>query len=467
MKRILFAALSMLGIAGQATANNIQVSNIAISGQDVASHFSLVNYNITWDNGWRTSTNENNYDGAWIFVKYRKANTSEWKHATLNTTGSTEPAGSVIKVSADGKGAWMYRSANGQGTVNWTAAKIRWNYGTDGVNDNDSVEIKVFAMEMTYVPSGAFYAGSGGTGNNEFRKGGTGPIMPYQVTSAGAIIVGNTASNFYYDNLASGGGDQAGPIPATYPNGFNGFWLMKYEASQQQVVDFLNHLDATKAAANNPGGFSGTHPLLMATQPERACGVSWKILVAYADWAGMRPYTELEYEKACRGANITPVANEYAWGNTTLVGVTGVTNPGAADEVAGSPAGANCNYLNSYGAVVRCGLFATATSTRSQAGAGYYGNMELSGNLYEHVVSVGSVDGRAFTGVHGDGALDGAGAASVTGWPVTTGYGTRGSAAATTFYPNQLQVSDRTGSNSFTAAGTVSSFALRLARTAE
>lgn len=467
MKKLLFAALSVFALGHHAQANNIQVSNISISGQDVSSHFSLINYNITWDNGWRTSTNESNYDGAWIFMKYRKANTSEWKHATLNIAGNTEPSGAVIKVSSDGKGAWMYRSANGQGTVNWTAAKIRWNYGADGVNDNDSVEIKVFAMEMVYVPTGGFYVGSGGAGNNEFRKGGAGTVTPYQITAASAITVGNTVANLYYDNLASAGGDQLGPIPATYPNGYNGFWLMKYEASQQQVADFLNHLDATKATANNPGGFTGSHPLLTAPQPERACTISWKILAAYADWSGMRPYTEMEYEKACRGANITPVANEYAWGNTTVAGVTAVLNPGAVDEVATSPTGANCNYLNSYGAPVRCGMFATATSTRAQAGAGYYGNMELSGNLYEYVVTAGSPDGRAFTGLHGDGSLDGAGSANVTAWPVNAGYGTRGSGASSSFYPNQLQVSDRTAGVSFTTPTTVSTLGLRLARTGE
>lgn len=467
MKKLLLAAAVLLGIHAGVQANNVQVSNISLNGQNSASHFSLVNYNITWDNGWRTATNESNYDGAWIFVKYRKANTSEWRHATLNLTGNTEPSGATIKVSADGKGAWMYRNANGQGTVNWTGAKIQWNYGVDGVNDNDSVEIKVFATEMVFVPTGAFYLGSGGTGTNEFRKGGTGTITPFLVNASGAITVGNTVANLYYDNNASSGGDQVGPIPATYPTGYNGFWLMKYEASQQQVVDFLNHLDATKATANNPGGFTGTHPALVAPQPERACGISWKILAAYADWSGMRPYTEMEYEKACRGANIASVSNEYAWGNTTLVGLTGVTNPGTQNEAASSPATANCNYLNSYGALVRCGIFATATSTRSQAGAGYYGSMEMSGNLWEYVVTAGNADGRSFTGQHGDGVLDGAGAASVTAWPTTTGFSIRGSAIATTFVPNQLQVSDRSGGVSLTAATTVSNYGIRLARTAE
>jgi hypothetical protein len=43
--------------------------------------------------------------------------------------------------------------------------------------------------------------------------------------------------------------------------------------------------------------------------------------------------------------------------------------------------------------------------------------MELSGNLWEHPVSVGNAPGRAFTGLHGNGVLSTAGHADVTAWP--------------------------------------------------
>jgi hypothetical protein len=467
MKRLLLGLVSLLGISPGLLANNIQVANISLNGQNTTSHFSLVNFDISWENSWRTSTNESNHDGAWIFVKYRKTNTSDWRHATLSLTGHTQPAGSVIQVSSDGKGAWMYRAANGQGTVAWNTAKVQWNYGQDGVNDNDSVEIRVFAIEMTYIPTGAYYLGSGGASIGEFRTGGPGTSTPYLVSSAAAITVANTAANLYYENQNFSAGDQTGPIPASYPNGYQGFWLMKYEASQQQVVDFLNHLDAAKATANNPGNFTGSHPALAAPQPERACPVSWKILAAYADWSGMRPYTELEFEKACRGANIAPVAHEYAWGNTTLAGLTAVTNTGTPNEAVDQPANANCHYMNSYSMPVRCGIFATATSNRSAAGAGYYGNMELSGNLWEYVVSAGNADGRAFNGSHGDGMLNSAGAANVNSWPVSSGYVQRGGSILMSSTPELLRVSNRTFGGATNVATTVGQFAIRLARTAE
>ena len=49
-----------------------------------------------------------------------------------------------------------------------------------------------------------------------------------------------------------------------------------------------------------------------------ACNfLNWADGAAYADWAGLRPMTELEYVKASRGTR-SPVVNEYAWSTTNL-----------------------------------------------------------------------------------------------------------------------------------------------------
>jgi formylglycine-generating enzyme required for sulfatase activity len=146
------------------------------------------------------------------------------------------------------------------------------------------------------------------------------------------------------------------------------------------------------------------------TNPFVACNyLSWMDGAAYSDWSGLRPMTELEFEKACRGT-ATPVANEYAWGNTTATAATGISNGGLANETP-SNSGANAVYGNSgTGGPLRVGTFANGSSTRAQSGASYYGIMELSGNLWERPVTVGNATGRAFTGVHGDGALS-------TQWP--------------------------------------------------
>ena len=73
-----------------------------------------------------------------------------------------------------------------------------------------------------------------------------------------------------------------------------------------------------------------------------ACNwLSWADVAAYLDWSGLRPMTELEFEKACRGPN-APVAGEYAWGsNAGLVQATSIVNGGLSNEVPGNT-DANC-----------------------------------------------------------------------------------------------------------------------------
>ena len=142
-------------------------------------------FDINWKNSWRTSTNESNYDGCWIFIKYRKQSTSVWLHATLNITGQTAPTGSVLQPAADGKGAWIYRSANGIGDVSYAAGQLRWNYGADGVLDNENVEIQVYAVEMVYVPQSAFSLGNASAEIIKFRDGAVDTWFP--ITSEAAI----------------------------------------------------------------------------------------------------------------------------------------------------------------------------------------------------------------------------------------------------------------------------------------
>lgn len=74
---------------------------------------------------------------------------------------------------------------------------------------------------------------------------------------------------------------------------------------------------------------------------------------------------------------------------------------------------ANVNYNNvtltngdGGTGTLRVGIFARSGTGRIQAGASYYGIMDLSGNIEETVVTVGNQQGRAFTGVHGSGNLN-------------------------------------------------------------
>ena len=470
MKKLL-AFIPVVFLTAVLSANNISVSNLSLTGKNTGSDYIQVQFDIAWENSWRTSSAPTNWDAAWVFVKYRVAG-GAWQHAWLNETGHTAPSGSTITPGLldpgtafnastnPGLGAFIYRSADGTGSFSKTGVQLQWNYGANGVADDAVIDIQVFAIEMVSVTAGAFTVGSGGTENGSFTNGSwtSGATVALSISSESALTVGQSAGNLW-GTSASGnntiGG--AGTLPTAFPKGYNAFYCMKYEISQQQYVDFLNTLTQTQATARkydkpNPnyryeitGSAVGSY---VTTNPYVACNnLSWMDGAAYTDWAGLRPMTELEFEKACRGT-ATPVANEYAWGSISITAATSITNSGLANEIA-SNSGANaCSGNAGPGGPMRVGAFATASTTRAQAGSTYYGIMEMSGNLWERTVTVGHATGRAFTGLHGNGTLSAAGYADISTWPgyVTSevtgdaGSGFRGGSGGDDV---RLQVSDR------------------------
>lgn len=472
-------------LIGTAYANNIAISNTNLVGQDVTNNFTLVKFDISWDNAWRVDAGADNWDAAWIFVKYRLKSQTHWNHATLNYVdgtgsgdGHTEPANTNISSSNDNgaggaHGTFLYRDAvMAQGSVSYTGVELRWNYGADGLGDGDSVEVCVFAIEMVYVPQNSFYVGSEGTleyGDFYAYTDGT-TDAPYYVDSEAAIGVSNTYGDLYYDGGVTYG-DNLGPIPAAFPKGYNAFYCMKYEITQGQYVAFLNKLNTTQGTnreiltafsrntiAGTPGAYTTTKPYVAANW------IGWADYAAYIDWAALRPMTELEFEKACRGT-VPPVADEYAWGTTNKAN-TGYTisNDGLANEgIATNYQAALGNAMhrnggnggtgatsNTISGPARVGIFAAngANTGRETSGSTFYGIMEMTGNIFEFVVGVGRPEGRVYTGLHGDGEILASGDANVQFWPDITavGSGQRGGSWYE-WNQNEMKVSDRAEAN--------------------
>ena len=106
------------------------------------------------------------------------------------------------------------------------------------------------------------------------------------------------------------------------------------------------------------------------------------------------------------------------------------------------------NESNGYKGPYRVGVFEISSESleRPKSGAGFYGVMELSGNLWERAVSIGLAVGRKFTGSHGDGTLiSDTGEANVENWPGidSKGAGFRGGGWRSG--SSVLRVSDRVG----------------------
>jgi formylglycine-generating enzyme required for sulfatase activity len=450
-------------------ANNIDVDNISLTDQDAGLNTIMLNFDLSWENSWRVSAGPSNWDAAWVFAKYRTPG-GEWKHVEINFVDGTNdghiaPAGATIKTVDAGIGCFIHRDTEGAGNIDFSNVKLLWDYGLEGLVDDSSIEIKVFAIEMVYVPSGSFSVGSGElTETHTFYKAPT--IIPFEINSEAAITVGLMSGNLYY-NSAGSGGDQAGPIPASFPKGFDAYYCMKYEMSQGQWVAFFNTLTDTQKANNDltdvnhknndaivdRNGISWGSGYATTSLPDVPNNYyDWSDMTAYLDWAGLRPMTELEFEKSCRGP-LTPVKGEFAWGNAEIPFGPEYTflNFGTSSEVISNPqeeqAGVAFNSTTGFvQGPIRCGIHAASAinKTRTETGGSYYGIMELSGNVTERCITVGSADSRAYSGNHGDGELDVNGENNVINWPAgNTGSSYRGG----DFIDNtsSLRVSHRSG----------------------
>ncbi len=461
---------------------NINITTITVGTLSGGS--ATINFDVTWANSWRFTAGgapaPNNWDAAWVFVKYRTTTggtIGEWKHASLDNTGHSVGTGTAATYSVGypdtsssfniatnpGVGVFLYRSGDGAGTFSLTGASLSWNYSQDGVTGSDTVDVRVFGIEMVHIPTGAFFAGDNATSDASFRQG-SADNDPWYIGGDAAITTSNaagtgtgqaeTAAEYYYKKYGAAGEAADGAvftIPAAFPNGYKAFYMMKGEISQRQWVAFFNTLNSNQTSTrdivatkgnslnnrNNVRWTSGD-----ATLPDQGSGatyetvamnyLSWADLTAYLDWAGLRPMSELEYERAGRGP-YRAVSGEYAWGSTSITQATSISNGGKSNEAPG--AAANCVYgsaANVQGAM-RVGSMAYGDATRIASGAGYYGSMDLSGNVDERAVTVGNSTGLAFEGrYHGNGVLTDVsgnyGNADVSTWPGTnaTGSGLRG-----------------------------------------
>lgn len=540
LKRVLYGAFVCVWMgmfSDLAQANNIRIiGKPELKDQDTLKHTVLIRFDIAWDNSWRTSKPAN-HDAAWIFVKCWDG--ESWNHVYLEKDGAV--AGSTKASDAVNKGvtysvtdrekkvtnmtmvlepgysyAWkqwhldptedsvqcivgyfLYRETFGAGHVVVPGITFKWNYGNQGFVDEDDLVVKVFAIEMVYVPEGPYYLGGKGTAawqTGSFTTNGNTFGSPMVITSENEITVAKTTSSSTL--WAANDAIVEGSIPKEYPKGFQAFYIMKYEMTQEAYCEFLNTLNQgqqdgringtldrlavnawawggdlqvyrnyiriKQAApvvifgcdANLNGKYNETDKVKYDDRDTLIRNidgqdlvvnfVSFYDLLAYAEFSGLRPMTELEYEKACRGPR-EPVNDEYAWGSVTKVmfaySWNGNSNRNHNGRVIQPNTGTEKLYSDSYNSALTCardwggcwwgcwqnsypsalrvGIFADSTSTRAAAGATFWGVMNMTDNTAEMCISAVDTNGRKFVGVHGCGQLDGNGNAISKGWHIT------------------------------------------------
>jgi len=57
-------APGLMALAGSAAANNIRVTNTKLTGQNTAGGYTLVQFDLSWENSWCSSSAPNSWDAA-------------------------------------------------------------------------------------------------------------------------------------------------------------------------------------------------------------------------------------------------------------------------------------------------------------------------------------------------------------------------------------------------------------------
>ncbi len=431
-KLLLSIVICFIAFSNDSNANDLMITNLVRTGNSIT-------FSVSWENSWYEGITY--HDAVWLFVKQAPQGGPSWQHT--NITSASTNSGYTVKVTSDQVGVFLRRASNGSGSASTSVT-----LNLTGLLGNFQ-DLKLMGIEMVYVPSGEFYAGDGASGSriaagNDINK-------PFNITSENAVSCGSNSTNFQYSHTSCTN------IPSAFPKGYSAFYSMKYVITQGQYVDFLNCLSRTQQenrVNTNISGSSITNVYVMSDTStpsrgnvircdaqigngpisfycdrnqngtpneaddamSRACNyLSASDWIAYLDWAGLRPASFLEIEKAARGP-LRPVANEYSWGSSLWSNNGSLEDAGTESE----------RWSNSYtdggistyfDDVIRVGSNApSSNATRELSNASFYGIIDLGNNPGDYFIGIDYV--TSFKSIDGDGELTTTGKADVSTWPV-------------------------------------------------
>lgn len=443
MKALLLSSLAVVFLTTPTLAQTVQITNPSVGVRYTSNGPVLeARATVSWSHAWH---NSKNHDAAWVFVRaqFGDGTTRPIRLGTgtprvIDTPNSSVPA-PAFTIPTDSTGFFVHLSENYQGPVQWTVA---FSINPSSLSRNrlpSNLAWSIHGIEMVYIPEEPFYVGDTSPLAQSyaafFRSDAQGqPAGLLHVTSEESIPVGPTEGSLYYE-ARTYRGDAEGPIPAAFPKGHRAFYMMKYELTQGQYATFLNSLndEATNFRANmggrsyyqDRGSIQLKNGRYVAEYPNRPANfISWNDAMAFTDWAGLRPFTELEFTKAARGPE-EPESNAFPWGTASK------------DRLE--------RYVDDAGDLVfreDVSLDDLNDTNRDVFGASYYWVMDLAGGVWERMVTVGHPTGRAFVGSHGDGLLGDYGLATNEDWPKGNegdeGFGFRGGG----YYGMGLQQTD-------------------------
>ena len=419
------AATRLVDSPGPAsTVGGLTISDVQLdrSEEDDVSRMT-VRARVQWRNAW---CNDLNHDAVWLVVKYCYQDEDQWRHARIAPAGHRvvrsdhDNVRGKLLLPADRTGFFLRPVDACRGDVGWNLQVELDRKSMEKVQPEEEIDVRLFGIEMVAITEGPFFAGDGSreapeTGGVYVVDGEGGEGGAFYVESEDAIDVGTEPGDLSYRaGWQWDAGDHGGPIPSGYPKGVRPFYVMKHELRQGEYADFLNALSSaatsyraihgTRGYAENGGTIRLEEGVYQAEVRERPANyLSWADGCAFADWMALRPMSELEYEKMCRGDR-TPIPNEFPWGTATRPVDSGV--PSESDLLKDGQRGA--------------------------FGASHFWVHDLAGGLWEPAVTFGHAAGRAFEGTHGDGRLGDDAGATNHDWPCAEeggGQGYRGGGA--------------------------------------
>ena len=425
------------------TSMNIYGNGINVSGINFNSTTNQLSFTLTWENSWTYYASDPDLnDGAWVFVKYAPNGGDSWFHAEI--LDSITISGYTQYISYDDLGLMVWKSSEGSSTFGPQEFTIELAPLTGSYQD-----FKVFATEMVFIDDGDFNSGDEISPGRFYKDGNV--SSSWLIDSEDAIMRGEAIGEFNQEGSSS-----TQDLNANFPKGWNSIFCMKYKITAQQYVDFLNCLTRAQQDARTMADLSGTiasnkyvmtNTMTVLNRNPIACDINIGAaaidfyldldasnspdslndggnvvlnyltasdIIAYMDWAGIRPMTELEFEKICRGKDVPSIAGEFAWGSDSQNSIGTVTNAGTINEST-----SNVGILPSLYEIkpLRAGYAATSTSGRTESCAGFWGVMDIH-NLGEFMYGVESLNFSKTS--YGDGNLDAFGNAIVSGWTVGT-----------------------------------------------
>lgn len=183
MKKVTLSVFFFLGILMSLSANNIRITTIPVVSQDTSDNpKAQIKFSIAWDNSWRSSSPAN-YDAAWIFVKCWDGDF--WQHVYLDTAPALNSPGKGTNIDVESgdsaaitmklefgysmakklwgrntsevatrqcAGVFLHRASLGSGHIKVKDVTLGWDFTAQGFSPDDDLVVKIFALEMVYVP---------------------------------------------------------------------------------------------------------------------------------------------------------------------------------------------------------------------------------------------------------------------------------------------------------------------------